>query len=285
MSRPEPAARTASTIMMVDDEPTTLDVLEMFLEAAGYENLVSLTDSRQVLEMLALRRPDVLVLNLIMPGVDGFDILRAMRADPALASIPVIVLTSSTDPEMKRNALELGAADFLAKPVDPSELALRLRNTLAASAHRRGAVSESPPWHPPPASTAAPPSSPTQLVSCLIGDGPRVRRILAEFAARLEEKLEAMDASLRADDLASLATLAHWLKGAAGTVGFDAFTVPAEAIRLLASNGATGDIAAKLRELHELAARIVVDGHGSEGSDVPTHDGVGAPASLQGGSR
>ena len=268
--------------MMVDDEPTTLDVLEMFLEAAGYQNFVSVTDSRRVLDLLGSRRPDLLVLNLVMPDVDGFDILRAMRADATLASIPVIVLTSSTDPQTKRRALEMGAADFLAKPVDPSELVLRLRNTLAASSNRSGAAPGLPAHHDDPASAAAPSSLPRQpLGSRLTGDESRVRRIVAEFAARLEEKLAAMDESLRVEDHASLAALAHWLKGAAGTVGFEAFTAPAEAIRLLASNGTTGDIAAKLHELHELAARVVMDGGASEDPRTPTHEKVGAQASSR----
>jgi diguanylate cyclase (GGDEF)-like protein len=77
-----------------------------------------------------------LLLDIMMPGISGFDILRRMRANPILTLIPVIVLTSAADHEIKLQALELGAADFLAKPVDPSELVLRLRNSLAAKAYR-----------------------------------------------------------------------------------------------------------------------------------------------------
>jgi diguanylate cyclase (GGDEF)-like protein len=129
-------ARKEAVIMLVDDEPTTLDVLQMFLEEAGYENFVAVTDSRQALGLLRSRRPDVLLLDLMMPEVGGFDILSSMRADPDLVHVPVIMLTSSTDAQTKLTALELGATDFLGKPVDPSELALRLRNTLAAKAYQ-----------------------------------------------------------------------------------------------------------------------------------------------------
>jgi CheY-like chemotaxis protein len=285
MSRPARESLSDAIIMMVDDEPTTLDVLEMFLEAAGYENFVSVTDSGRVLELLASRRPDLLVLNLMMPGTGGFEILHAMRADRTLASIPVIVLTSSTDPEIKRSALELGAADFLAKPVDPSELVLRLRNTLAASSHRNGAVSGASARPLASMSARVPVSASRPLVSSLIGDEPRVRRILAQFVARLEKKLAAMDASLRAEDRSSLVALGHWLKGAAGTVGFEAFMGPAEEIRQLASNGTTGEIAAKLRELHELAARIAVDGDANGKYDAPTHEEVDVDVSSRGEER
>lgn len=124
----------SSTIVMVDDEPTTLEVLEALLEEEGYCNIFPTTDSTRALALIEARNPDVVLLDLVMPEVDGFEILAALRASAAFAHTPVIVLTSATDPATKLQALEHGATDFLAKPVDPSELALRLRNTLAAKA-------------------------------------------------------------------------------------------------------------------------------------------------------
>jgi diguanylate cyclase (GGDEF)-like protein len=126
----------SATIMMVDDEPTTIDVLEAFLQGEGYSKFVTTTDSRQALDLLRSMRPDVLLLDLIMPHVGGLEILSSIRGDEALRHIPVIILTSSTDAETKLSALERGATDFLGKPVDPSELALRLRNTLSAKAYQ-----------------------------------------------------------------------------------------------------------------------------------------------------
>jgi len=123
-------------IMMVDDEPTTIEVLRMFLEDAGYRNFVTTSDSREAINLIASRHPDVVLLDLMMPHVGGFDILTAMRGDPLMRHTPVIMLTSSVDGGTKLTALELGATDFLGKPVDPSELALRLRNTLTAKAHQ-----------------------------------------------------------------------------------------------------------------------------------------------------
>ncbi len=125
-----------SIIMMVDDEPTTMEVIKAWLVDAGYTNIVETSDSTQAMGMMSRERPDVLLLDLNMPNVTGFDILALMREEPALQHVPVIVLTSSTDAETKLKALELGAADLLAKPVDSSELTLRLRNTLAAKAYQ-----------------------------------------------------------------------------------------------------------------------------------------------------
>ncbi|MGI4935125.1 MAG: putative bifunctional diguanylate cyclase/phosphodiesterase [Janthinobacterium lividum] len=123
-------------VMMVDDEPITLEVMSEFLDEAGYTNVISTSDPEEALAMIEAERPDVLMLDLMMPVVSGFDIITALRADERLRHIPVLVLTSSTDSKTKLRALELGATDFLAKPVDSSELALRLHNTLAAKAYQ-----------------------------------------------------------------------------------------------------------------------------------------------------
>jgi diguanylate cyclase (GGDEF)-like protein len=125
-----------STIMMVDDEPIILETLQMFLEDAGYGNFITTTEPKKALNMVVLKKPDVVLLDVMMPEISGLEILEQMRSKEALRHIPAIILTSATDPETKLQALELGATDFLAKPVDPSELALRLRNTLAAKAYQ-----------------------------------------------------------------------------------------------------------------------------------------------------
>ena len=124
-----------ATIMMVDDEPTTMEVVQAFLEEAGYHNFVLIEESSQAMNALEETLPDVLLLDLIMPEVSGFDILEAVRVHPKLKHLPIIVLTSSSEHKDKLLALGLGATDFLAKPVDPSELSLRVWNTLGAKAY------------------------------------------------------------------------------------------------------------------------------------------------------
>jgi diguanylate cyclase (GGDEF)-like protein len=124
-----------ATIFMVDDEPITMEVVQAFLEEAGYRNFVLIEKSTEAMASLEKQRPDLLLLDLVMPVVSGFDILKAVRAHPKLKHLPVIILTSSSDNRDKLAALDLGATDFLAKPVDPSELRLRVRNTLAAKAY------------------------------------------------------------------------------------------------------------------------------------------------------
>jgi diguanylate cyclase (GGDEF)-like protein len=118
-------------VMMVDDESMMTDVIQTHLEDAGYTRFVACNDPREAVQLIRQHQPDVLLLDLMMPEVSGFDILQAVRADEALQYTPVIVLTAASDPATKLRALELGATEFLSKPVDSSELVLRVRNTLA----------------------------------------------------------------------------------------------------------------------------------------------------------
>lgn len=130
------AGLSEAVIMMVDDEPLAIEMTEAFLEGAGYLHFVSTTQAETAVELMRSKRPSLLLLDLSMPKVSGMQILEIMRHDDVLCHIPVIVLTSTLDPDVKLQALSMGAMDFLPKPVDPSELALRIRNTLAATVYR-----------------------------------------------------------------------------------------------------------------------------------------------------
>ena len=127
----------SSKIMMVDDEPINMRVLQLHLTAQGYGRFVSVTDSKLAMSTIRSERPSVLLLDLNMPDVSGLEILSEVRSDEELKQLPVIVLTSSNDPETKVEALQLGATDFLPKPVDANELALRMKNTIVARAYEQ----------------------------------------------------------------------------------------------------------------------------------------------------
>jgi diguanylate cyclase (GGDEF)-like protein len=123
-------------VMMVDDEELVTELIQTYLDSAGYKRFISTTEPRMALELMLRERPQVVLLDINMPGMSGMHILEAMRTDASLQHIPVIVLTAINDPQTKLRALSLGASDFLGKPVDESELVLRLRNTLAAKAYQ-----------------------------------------------------------------------------------------------------------------------------------------------------
>jgi len=135
---PDPRFETTrkATIMIVDDEAIIVEILKSVLEDVGYQSFVETTEPTRALELMADNKPDLVLLDVSMPEVTGLDILNAMRGDEALKHIPAIVLTAPSDSATKLLALGLGAADVLAKPIDPSELALRVRNTLTAKVHQ-----------------------------------------------------------------------------------------------------------------------------------------------------
>ncbi len=129
---PEPRSPLLDAkVMLVDDEPLMTALVETHLEDAGYTNFVTTNDPRQALAMVRREDPGVVLLDLMMPQMSGFEVLEAIRADPDLRYTPVIVLTAASGADAKLRALQLGATDFLSKPVDASELVLRVRNTLA----------------------------------------------------------------------------------------------------------------------------------------------------------
>ncbi|MCH7989916.1 MAG: response regulator [Planctomycetes bacterium] len=119
-----------TTIMIVDDVPLNIYVLQKQLMQAGYERFVTLTDATRAIETMRIEQPDILLLDLMMPEVSGLEILEKVRSDEKLSSIPVIVLTACDQTEVKREALELGAFDFLTKPFELSDLVPRIRNAL-----------------------------------------------------------------------------------------------------------------------------------------------------------
>ena len=124
-----------SLIMIVDDEAIVTHSVKKHLSEAGFENFLQINDSTKVVDEVRRSLPDLVLLDLRMP-VDGLSIINSMRQDEELSHIPVVTLTSDTDSKTKMIALNLGATDFLTKPVDVCELVARVRNTLSGKAYR-----------------------------------------------------------------------------------------------------------------------------------------------------
>ncbi len=127
--------KTDARIMIVDDETVTIKLVQKYLRTAGYEHFVTTDNSRAALSLLRTERPDVLLLDIMMPHVNGLEILQAIRGDAALEHLPVLILTAAGDERTRLQALDLGATDFLHKPIKPTELAPRVRNALIVKAH------------------------------------------------------------------------------------------------------------------------------------------------------
>jgi len=119
------------TILIVDDEPVNVHLLERILEESGFTNLFSTTDSTRALAIYKDVKPDLILLDLTMPFLDGFAVMELLReaTDPG-DYMPVLVLTADITSETKRRALSSGAMDFLTKPFNLSEVLLRIQNLL-----------------------------------------------------------------------------------------------------------------------------------------------------------
>jgi PAS domain S-box-containing protein len=119
---PEPAA-TAGTVLVIDDDPAARTLMRRFLSREGF-GVVEAPDGEKGLALALERRPDVITLDILMPGIDGWAVLAALKSDPAVASIPVILATIVDE---ERFGFALGAADYLPKPIDRERLSEVLR--------------------------------------------------------------------------------------------------------------------------------------------------------------
>jgi putative two-component system response regulator len=117
-------------IAIIDDEPVNVALLEEILVENEYTRFESVVDSKLALEVCKNFQPDLVLLDLMMPPPDGFAILESLRAEGDESFLPIVVLTADTNEETKRRALAAGATDFLLKPFDHVEVALRIRNLL-----------------------------------------------------------------------------------------------------------------------------------------------------------
>ena len=116
-------------ILVVDDEPDALEVLGFKLREAGFTPLFA-TDGLKALAAVRAERPDLVVLDLMLPELDGLEVCKLMRRDPATAGIPVLMLTAKAAEMDRVVGLELGADDYVTKPYSPRELVLRIRKLL-----------------------------------------------------------------------------------------------------------------------------------------------------------
>jgi DNA-binding NarL/FixJ family response regulator len=161
-----------AVVLVVDDHPDTLHLLIDALEAAGVTVMVA-TEGAQALEQVARLTPDLILLDAVMPSMDGFETCRALKAGPA-ADVPVIFMTGLEDTEHVVKGLEAGGIDYLTKPIAPNEMLARMRVHLTTAREAHGVR------------TALDVSGRTMLATDSMGNvrwaTPQAERILAELA-------------------------------------------------------------------------------------------------------
>jgi CheY-like chemotaxis protein len=102
-------------VLVVDDEPLTLELMSTFLRFIGHEAMEALT-SRQALEQVRQQTPDAILLDIMLPDINGVELCRQLRADPATAGVPIIMISAIAPPQM-RESMEAGANAYLTKPI------------------------------------------------------------------------------------------------------------------------------------------------------------------------
>ncbi len=130
-------ARVRPKILVVDDEPDALELIEFNLKSSGFDVLTA-ADGETALRLARTRAPDLILLDLMLPEVDGLEVCKILRRDPATSNLPIVMLTAKAAEVDRVLGLELGADDYVTKPFSPRELVLRVKNLL----RRRSAPDE-----------------------------------------------------------------------------------------------------------------------------------------------
>ncbi len=237
-----PSAR----ILVVDDGEENRELLQVVLEDLGL--VVEGAENGQVgVEKARAAEFDLILMDMQMPVMDGYTAAGVLRQEKFTK--PIIALTANAMKGFEQKCLDAGCSGYLTKPVDIDLLLETLAGLLGGERKSGERVRETPAEQPTP---GAP------VVSSLAAN-PQFTAIVEKFVGRLEERLETMQTSWAARDVDELAAHAHWLKGSAGTVGFDAFQEPAEALELAARDRAEAAVDAALGEIRDLVSLIVVD--------------------------
>jgi len=126
---PTPGAPRRSKILIVDDEPFNVDYLEQELADLGYET-ISATNGQEALDKVAADAPDLILLDVMMPGMDGFTVCRRLKAQEETRLIPIVIMTALDAKADRITGIQAGADDFLTKPVDEAELVARIETAL-----------------------------------------------------------------------------------------------------------------------------------------------------------
>lgn len=126
-----PTDVAAKRILVIDDDPDYRELLWLVLDRPGWSHVVVARDGVEGLRRIYDGRPDLILLDLMMPDIRGYDVVRWLKADPGLASIPVVAITGAGDAASEQQAREAGCDAFLAKPFELSDLEATLRTYLA----------------------------------------------------------------------------------------------------------------------------------------------------------
>ena len=243
----------AGRVLVVDDGAENRELVRLVLESAGL-TVLEACDGAVALDVVAREAPDLVLMDVNMPVMDGYTATRLLRERGC--TLPVLALTANAMKGFEHQIEAAGFTGYLTKPVDIdallAELGQRLGGRQVAGMAPEAAPRRADSVSPDPAHGAG-----TPIVSRL-ADHPRLSRVVQTFCRTLPDKLVAMQGALDDGRLDDLADLAHWLKGAGGTVGFDVFFEPAREFERLARAGDTTELERVMRQIQALARRIEI---------------------------
>jgi PAS domain S-box-containing protein len=243
-----------ATVLVVDDGVENRELVRLVLESVGL-TVVEAQDGSVALSQVAATQPALVLMDVQMPVMDGYTATRRLR-DQGFAA-PVLALTANAMKGFEAQIEAAGFTGYLTKPVNIDGLLQTLAGHLRAQQVRAPAalpVSEAPVVARAPVAAASTP------IRSRLESHPRLARVARKFALGLPAKLAQMQRALASNRLQELAQLAHWLKGAGGTVGFDQFFDPARRFEQHVRNQDVQAMQDGLQELQSLAARIVAPG-------------------------
>jgi PAS domain S-box-containing protein len=243
-------------VLVVDDGPENRELVALVLNECGL--VVEQAENGLIgLQKALAEKFDVVLMDIQMPVMDGDTATKKMREQGL--KLPIFALTANA---MKGYENDLKAAGFtghLTKPIDIDKLVGVLADTLGGKRVQEPAEYKNEATDNTPVVVTEPVSDEPPLISRL-ASMPRLLPAVQKFTARLNDQLDAMDVAWNARNFTELAALAHWLKGAAGTVGYDAFTEPAVELEQFVKAKTESQIEPKLQQLRRLQRRIVVPG-------------------------
>jgi CheY-like chemotaxis protein/HPt (histidine-containing phosphotransfer) domain-containing protein len=221
---------------------TNRKLISLVLERAGAK--IRSAENGQAGVEAALHEPfDLILMDMQMPIMDGYAATRKLR--DLGCGIPIIALTAHAMSGDEQTCRDAGCSGYLTKPVEPHRLLATVADALAQSGPK----------------LVAPDRRPIQLdplCSTLPMDDPEFQEIVAEFVDRFAEKISILRKAVEGHDLTEVAQIAHWIRGAGGTAGFDCLTSPGGALEKLARSGDEAKIWPLLLELEEFSQRMLL---------------------------
>jgi CheY-like chemotaxis protein len=243
-------------VLVVDDGEENRELVKLLLEEAGL-SVDEAENGQLAVEKATGAEYDVILMDVQMPVMDGFTAAGILRKQGL--KIPVIALTANAMKGFEAQCLDAGYSGYMSKPVNIDQLMELMAKLLGGCKVKKGAdamtapiISQDVQRQRKPAADLSP------IISKLPAHNKKFKNIIMRFIKRLDQQLDAIEKAEANGDLKALAELAHWLKGAGGTVGFDVFTKPAAQLEVHAKAGDAVQVKPAIENLRQLAARIVV---------------------------